>query len=66
MKTEFEELLEWMESWTTLHWQVHVLYVVSGYQVTLEQDGNEIYGPFEGLTYTSAIKLAMDIVGMRA
>lgn len=55
-----EAVLLWLESWTTLHWQVDVQYVVDGYHCTLERDGNEMYGPFKGDTYIEAVQAAMD------
>lgn len=56
-------LLEWVASWTTLHWQVQVLYVVDGYETTLERDGNIVYGPFKGETYESSLYAAQAFTG---
>lgn len=65
MSEVFEDLLDWMEHWTTLHWQVRILYVVSGYQVTVEHDENVAYGPYESDTFPLALELAKDSVGYR-
>lgn len=58
-----EGLSAWVESWTTLHWQVEVLYVVDGYQATLEKDGNTVYGPFKADSWIGALYAAQAFTG---
>jgi hypothetical protein len=51
--------IEWIQKVNTLHRQVQILYVVDGYEVTIEWDGNAISPDFHGKTVADAIEKAM-------
>jgi hypothetical protein len=51
--------IEWIQEVNTLHRQVEILYVVDGYEVTIEWDGVAISPDFHGETVSDAIEKAM-------
>lgn len=52
--------LEWMERHSTLHTEVQILYVVDGYEVSVEHDsGCGLHGPWHGATLGDAIDAAI-------
>lgn len=52
--------IQWLETVSTLHQHVEILYVVDGYEITLVYDESPIHGPFHGLTLADAIDRAME------
>ena len=54
--------LDWLESVTTLHTAPVFLYVVDGYEVSVERDGNEAAAIYRGVTLRSAIDAALTLV----
>lgn len=52
------DILNWLDSWHTLHHTVEALYVVDGYEVSIIRDGNLYAGPYKGKTLREAYKRA--------
>lgn len=56
-------VLNFLNKWTTLHYSVEILYVVTGYEVSILQDGNDFEGPFFGKTIEEAfLKAQKEII----
>jgi HD superfamily phosphohydrolase YqeK len=53
------EILEFLNRHTTLHKQVEVLYVVDGYEATVNWDDSPMVPPAKGLTYRDALVALM-------
>lgn len=53
-----EQVLQWIEDHTTLHMTVALLYVVDGYELTLQYDGSPVFAPFHGETVADAVEAA--------
>lgn len=51
--------LDWLEANHTLHTSVQALYVVDGYELVVERDGDWQAGPYRGETLRAAIDAAM-------
>lgn len=52
--------LGWVERHSTLHTEVQILYVVDGYEVSVEHDsGRRLHGPWHGATLGDAIDAAI-------
>jgi hypothetical protein len=53
------DILNWLERSHTLHYSVVALYVVDGYEVTIEHDCDPCSGPWHGETLRDAYTEAM-------
>lgn len=60
-----KEILEFLESWTTLHYSVEMLYVVDGYTIVITYDGNHKHGPYKGENLREALAEAVINLGKR-
>lgn len=54
-----QDLIQWIQDATTLHRQVEITYLVTGYLVEITWDGLPLGAPFEGYTVEKALRAAM-------
>lgn len=56
-------ILEWLEANHSLHREVHAVYVVDGYEVSILHDDHHLAGPWHGETLREAYQKGMAVWG---